>query len=130
MEENKEIVEEVKTEPAPAAEDTKPALLAFIFAIIGATLIWIPFANIAGIVFAFIALKKAKGAANTQTNPFKVFVKIAKPLAIVGIIAGFIMAVVWVLWFFLVVVAGILAAIGAGIEAGMGTEAVIALLAL
>lgn len=132
MEENKEVVEEVKVdEAAPAVEDTKPALMAFIFACIAAVLIWEPFVNIAGIVFAFIALKKAKAAFNTQTNPYKVFVRIAKPVAIVCIIAGFIMAVVWIIWFCLVVLAGIIAAVGGAAAGAAGaTEAIVSLLAL
>ncbi|GEM_PF-4287658 len=94
MEENKEVVEEVKVEEAtPVVEDTKPALMAFIFAMIALCLCEYP---VVGAIFGFIALSKLKKCGVITKNPYKVFMRIAKPAAIVAIVVSFIMVPLWI----------------------------------
>lgn len=83
---------------AEAADTSKNALIAFILALVALCLGWEPFASVVGIVLSAIALKQAKIGANTTKKPFNVFVKIAKPVAIVMLIASIIMTVVWAIY--------------------------------
>lgn len=92
------VVEEPVT-PKQDPEEQKrasAALAAFIMSLISLVVAaWIPFVSIAGIVLAAIALKKCGTAKGVTTKPHAVFVRVAKPVAIVGLIASIIMTIVY-----------------------------------
>ena len=95
-------VEEVKAEQQPAEQpqeglalNDKNALIAFILAVVGAVVCsgWF-IGGVAGIVLAAISMKfNKKGQAGK--NPFIIFQKIAKPVAIVVLILSIVLIVVW-----------------------------------
>ncbi len=104
-EEKKDVqeVEEVKAEEPKAEEqqqggmqpNSKNALIAFILSVVGFGFAWSWYVAIVGVILGIISLvfqKKIQGEVEQQ--PFKVFGKIAKILAIVDIIVGAIMFVV------------------------------------
>ena len=107
-EEKKDVqeVEEVKAEEVRAEEaqaeqqggmqpNSKNALIAFILAVVGFGFAWSWYVAIVGTILGIISLvfqKKIQGEVEQQ--PFKVFGKIAKILAIVDIIVGAVMFVV------------------------------------
>lgn len=99
------VVEEPVT-PKQDPEEQKrasAALAAFIMSLISLVVAaWIPFVTIAGIVLAAIALKKCGTAKGVTTKPHSIFVKIAKPVAIVGLIASIIMTIVYSIYVIIV----------------------------
>lgn len=93
--------EEVREEEKPAEQqggmqpNSKNALIAFILAVVGFGFAWSWYVAIVGTILGIISLvfqKKIQGEVEQQ--PFKVFGKIAKILAIVDIIVGAVMFVV------------------------------------
>lgn len=117
--------EVVETEPVneapvatPAADEpqAKAALAAFIMSIIGFCFAWEPVGSVVGIILGAIALGKTRAAAGVVRKPHAVFNKIAKPLAIVSLIAGIVMTIVWFI-VLIVWAVGVAAGVVAG---GMG----------
>ena len=84
--------------PAPQQEQSKkPSIVAMVFGIIAATLCWIPYVSIGGIVFGIIGSIKCKNerARNVpQTHGFLLSGSICSK---VGIIAGAIMTVIYLI---------------------------------
>lgn len=124
LEEEIKTAEVVEAEPVavePVAEPVDPregerqknALAAFIMSIIGFCLAWEPFVCLAGIILGAIALGKAKKGAEVEKQPHKTFVKVAKPVATVSLIAGIVMTLFWAIYGIIVLV-GIIAAAVAG----------------
>ena len=92
--------EEVKEEPAEQQSGMQPnskaALVSFILAVVGFGVSFAWLAAIAGIVLGAISLHfNKKNQPETEQQPFRVFAKIAKPVAIVDIILGAVMFVVY-----------------------------------
>lgn len=98
-----EPVAKVEEAPAPADDEqnAKKALTSFILSVVGFVLAWgWIVGGIAGIVLGAISLSMQKKIVGEVTKqPHKVFRKIAKPVAIVDIIAGAIMTVVYSIFF-------------------------------
>ena len=113
-EEKKEVVQaEEQPQQGGMTPNCKNGLIAFILAVVGFGFGFGWFVGaVAGIVLGIVALvflKKLEGEVEKQ--PFRTFVKIAKPLAIVDIILGAVMIVVWVLVLVIpLIVAGLAAA--------------------
>ena len=106
--------EEPKQEPAQQGQDqNKFCLVTFILAVVGfaAAWMWI-IGGIAGIVLGAMALKRLPNCKSEQ-NPYRIFNKISKPVAIVDIIAGAIMTVVYTIYLILAIVAAITGAAAA-----------------
>lgn len=89
-----EVVAEEEPAQAQAAEPVadqealkKNALMAFIFALVA---MFLCESAILGIIFAAISLKKVKAAAGVTANPQRIFVKIAKPVAIVALVCSIV----------------------------------------
>lgn len=109
-EEKKEVVAAEQPQGG-TTEQSKSALTAFILSLVGFIVAWAPFVSIAGIILGAIALGRGKkNNPETQQQPFKTFGRIAKPVAIVDIIAGACMTIFWIIWFAVVVVAAAIAA--------------------
>ena len=117
-EEKKEVVEEVKAEPAEeinSEANLKNVLISFIISVAGWVFSWSGIVlMICGIV-AMAFLKKVPG--EVTKAPHKVFQKIAKPVAIVDIILGALITlglIIWlIVWLIMVAVAAAAAAQGA-----------------
>ena len=111
-EEERVVAEEVKNEPAPAnPEGDKHTLVTFILSIVGFVLAWSWIVGgIAGIILGAIALKRCKNGPEPQRQPYITFRKVAKPVAIVDIIASAVMIVVYTILFIVWLVAEIAAA--------------------
>ena len=104
-EERKDVqeVEEVKAEEARPEQsqeggmrpESKNALIAFILSVVGFGFAWGWFAAIVGTVLGIISMVFLKKIdREVEQQPFRVFSKIAKILAIVDIIVGAVMFVV------------------------------------
>ena len=115
MEEEKVVVVEEPKEEKPAVqEDTKGALVAFILACVAFCVAWgWIVGGIAAIILAAIALKKLKGLGEITQNPHRVFVKIAKPVAIVGLIFGILSIITYTIVFLVTVIGAAVAAAAA-----------------
>ena len=116
VEESKqEVVEAPKEESQPQSsgldEISKYSLISFILAVIGLSVCagWMV-GSIAGIVLGIIALIRSKKNAATK-QPFKTFDRITKPVAIVSIVLGAILTVVYFITFVIKVAADIAEAI-------------------
>ena len=93
---------------------SKAALVAFILACVGFCIGFAWLFSIAAVVVGIIALNKLKGNdPETERQPFRVFGKIAKPLAIVDIVVGAGMFVYYLVTFIISVAAAIQAAVEA-----------------
>ena len=121
MEEENKVVEAepVKEEqpaeqPAQQGQDqNKFCLVTFILAVVGFAAAWMWIVGgIAGIILGAIALKRLPNCKSEQ-NPFRIFNKISKPVAIVDIIAGAIMTVVYTIYLILAIVAAVAGAAAA-----------------
>ena len=116
-EEKKDVqeVEEVKAEQKPAEQESgmkpesKNALIAFILAVVGFGFACAWIAGIVGTVLGIVALHK-KIDKPVEQQPFKVFEKIAKIVAIVDIILG---AVLFVVALIVIIVGAVAAAAAA-----------------
>ena len=85
---------------------TKSALTAFILACIGFIMGFAWLFSVAGIVLGCISLNKLKeNDPETDKQPFKTFGRVAKPVAIVDIVVGAVMFVVYLVYFILAIVA-------------------------
>ena len=93
------VKEEAPVATRPTEDDAKAknVLVAFILSLIGFGVAWEPVISIAAIILGAIALNKAKLGAGVTRNPHRVFVKIAKPVAIVDVIAGVVMTIVYII---------------------------------
>ena len=119
-EENKvveaEPVEEKQPAEQPAQEgqdQNKFSLVTFILSCVGFVVCWAwIIGGIAGIVLGAIALKRLPNCKSEQ-NPYRIFNKISKPVAIVDIIAGAIMTVVYTIYLILAIVAAVAGAAAA-----------------
>lgn len=113
-EEKKEVVEEVKPEPAEeinSEANLKNVLISFIVSVAGWVFSWsgivLMICGIIGLSF----LKKVPG--EVTKAPHKVFQKIAKPVAIVDIILGALITlglIIWLIVYIALVAAGVWAA--------------------
>lgn len=121
MEEENKVVEAepVKEEqpaeqPAQEGQDqNKFSLVTFILSCVGFVVCWAwIIGGIAGIVLGAIALKRLPNCKSEQ-NPYRIFNKISKPVAIVDIIAGAIMTVVYTIYLILAIVAAVAGAAAA-----------------
>lgn len=127
-EEKKELVEEVKEEEvkeevAPVQQeqvdepsDVKNALVSFILSVAGFI---VSASAIVTIVLGAVALgilKKIKG--RVEKKPHAVFMKIAKPVAIVDIILGALVTLGYIIWLIVWLVMLGIAAAAAAAEAG------------
>ena len=112
------VKEEAPVATRPAEDDAKAknALAAFIMSIIAFCLAWEPVGSIAGIILGAIALNKSKAAAGVVRKPHAVFNKVAKPVAIVSLIAGIVMTIVW----FIVLIVYAVGLAAAAVAGGMG----------
>lgn len=101
--------EEVVAEPVKA-DGEKHTLITFILSCAGLVVAagWF-IGGIAAIVLGAISLKRV-GLADPQRNPYRVFKRIAKPVAIADIILGILSVIGWMIWLILVIVAAIAAA--------------------
>ena len=120
-EENKEVVveeqpkQEVSEQPKQEQQSggmdevSKYSLISFIFAVVGFAVCsgWIV-GSIASIVLGAIALVRSKNNAAVK-QPFKTFDKITKPVAIVTIVLGAILAVVYLIFTIIVPAAAAIA---------------------
>ena len=103
IEVEEEPKEEVKAEPAQGgmAEGDKFVLITFILAVVSYVLCsgWIVGA-IGGIVTSAIALGRTKKPEFNEAtrNPYKVFARIAKPLAIVALVVSIIATILWLIF--------------------------------
>ena len=120
MEEENKVVEEQPVaeekpaeQPQQANDPNKFSLVTFILACVGfvAAWMWI-IGGIAGIVLGLMSLKRLPNS-KPNKKPFTIFDKISKPVAIVDIIAGAIMTVVYTIYFILAIVAAVAAAANA-----------------
>lgn len=107
VEEEEVVLEEGEEVPELSEEElekrrVKAALVALILGVLGFL-----FPGLVGLILSAIALKQCKKAAGVQRKPHSIFVKVAKPLAIVGLVFSIINVVLCVL--------GALAGIGVGI---------------
>ena len=103
-EENKVVEEQPAQQPQPANDPNKFSLITFILAVAGfvAAWMWI-IGGIAGIILGAISLKRLPNS-NPNKKPFTIFDKISKPVAIVDIIAGACMAVLYTILFIIYIV--------------------------
>ena len=105
-EEKKEVVEEVKAEPAEeinSEANLKNVLISFILAAAG---FLVSASAIVTLILGIISLNFLKKVPGQVTKaPHKVFQKIAKPVAIVDIVVGAVMFVVYLVYFILAIVA-------------------------
>lgn len=112
MEEEK-VVNNEQQVPAQNPAQAKNALMAFILSLVGFGTDAIPFVSIASIILGCIALKLNRAAAGITRKPHAIFQKISKPFAIIDIVLGIIMTIVWLIVFAIVpilVAAGLIAA--------------------
>ena len=122
MEEENKVVEEAKAEEAKAEEvheekqeglasNSKMALISFILSVVGFGFAWGWFAALVGTGLGIASLcVLKKNEPETEQQPFKTFAKIAKPVAIVDIIAGAVMFLIALI----VTIVGVIAAAAAG----------------
>ena len=105
-EEKKDVqeVEEVKAEEKPAEQESgmkpesKNALISFILSAVGLCFAFASYASIVGCILGIIALVFHKKIdKEVEQQPFRVFGKIAKIVAIVDIICGAISFLVWII---------------------------------
>ena len=93
------------------------ALTSFILAMIGFVVSFAWLFAIAGIILGAISLKKGKGNnPETEQQPFRVFGRIAKPVAIVDIILGIGMFILYLV-LFIIAIAGVIVAASEGAAA-------------
>ena len=106
--------EEPKQEPAQQGQDqNKYSLVTFILAVVGFVVSWgWIIGGIAGIVLGAMALKRVPNCKSEQ-SPYRVFNKISKPVAIVDIVAGIVMTVVYTILFVSWIVGVVVAAAAA-----------------
>ena len=112
--EEQPVVEEKPAEqPQQANDPNKFSLVTFILACVGfvAAWMWI-IGGIAGIVLGLMSLKRLPNS-KPNKKPFTIFDKISKPVAIVDIIAGACMAVLYTILFIIYIVGVIVAAAAA-----------------
>ena len=117
-----EVVEEPEQQAEPQeqpqngemTEQSKSALTSFILAAVGFLLGFAWLFSVAGIVLGLISLSKLKGNdPETEQQPFKTFGRVAKPVAIVDIVLGAVMFVVYLILFILKIVEAVAQATGA-----------------
>lgn len=120
-EENKQEVVEVKEEPKqeqPAEqqnsgldEDSKYSLITFILACVGLVVCagWIV-GGLACAILGLIALGRMKNCRAVR-QPFRTFDRISKPVAIVDVVLGFVVAVAYTVKFIIDIVQAIQAAL-------------------
>ena len=116
-----EVVAEEPREEAAVAEaprggedGDKYTLTTFILACVGFVVGWgWIVGGIAGIVLCAIALKRSKANIEATKQPFITFRKVAKIVAIVGLICSIIMTVVYTIYFIIAIAAAIAAAANA-----------------
>ena len=120
-EENKQEVVEVKEEPKqeqPAEqqnsgldEDSKYSLITFILACVGLVVCagWI-IGGLACAILGLIALGRMKNCKAVR-QPFRTFDRISKPVAIVDVVLGFVVAVAYTVKFIIDIVQAIQAAL-------------------
>ena len=112
MVEEEEVVLEEGEVPELSEEElekrrVKAALVAFILGLLGFL-----FPGLVGLILSAIALKQCKKAAGVQRKPHAIFVKIAKPLAIIGLIfsilgvVGMVIGAIVGIVFIIIAVAG------------------------
>ena len=111
VEEEEVVLEEGEEVPELSEEEleqrrVKAALVAFILGVLGFL-----FPGLVGLILSAIALKQCKKAAGVQRKPHAIFVKIAKPLAIIGLIFSILGVVA--------IVVGAMVGIGLGIAAAV-----------
>ena len=121
MEEENKVVEAepVKEEqpaeqPAQEGQDqNKFSLVTFILSCVGFVVCWAwIIGGIAGIVLGAIALKRLPNCKSEQ-NPYRIFNKISKPVAIVDIVAGIICTIIYTILFIIWIVGVVVAAAAA-----------------
>ncbi len=114
-----EVVEEPEQQAEPQEQpqngemtpQSKSALTSFILAAVGFLLGFAWLFSVAGIVLGLISLSKLKGNdPETEQQPYKTFGRVAKPVAIVDIVLGAVMFVVYLVLFILEIVAAVAAA--------------------
>ena len=105
VEENQEVevVEEAKEEPKAVEnneETNKNVLVAFILACVSLTVCagWI-LGGIAAVITGLLSLNRQKDIGEVKQHPYKVFIRIAKPVAMVGAILGLVLAIVYTITF-------------------------------
>ena len=98
-EEKKEVVEEVKAEPAEeinSEANLKNVLISFILAAAGFI---VSASAIVTLILGIISLNFLKKVPGQVTKaPHKVFQKIAKPVAIVDIVLGIVITLAYLIW--------------------------------
>ena len=106
--------EEPKQEPAQQGQDqNKYSLVTFILACVGVVVCWgWIVGGIAGIILGAMALKRLPNCKSEQ-NPYRIFNKISKPVAIVDIIAGIICTIIYTILFIIWIVGVVVAAASA-----------------
>ena len=116
-EEKKEVVEEVKQEPAEeinSEANLKNVLISFILAVAGFV---VSASAIVTMILGIVALNFLKKVPGQVTKaPHKVFQKIAKPVAIVDIVVGIVVTVAYIIW----AIVAIVIAVGAAAAATTG----------
>lgn len=113
-EENKVVEQEPVEEKQPVAQEenggsdaNKFSLITFILSCVGFTVLWAWIVGgIAGVILGLISLKRLPNSQPTR-NPYKVFDRISKPVAIVDIALGAVMAVVYTITTIVAIVAAI-----------------------
>ena len=102
--EEEELVDEEELDVSKEQEgggmkpESKNALLAFIFAVVGFAFAFASYASIGGVIFGIVSLVFHKKIDKEVTQqPFRVFGKIAKIVAIVDIICGAISFLIWII---------------------------------
>lgn len=123
-EENKVVEAEPVAEEKPAEQpqqqpaqqsqdDNKYSLITFILSMVGLLVCWgWIIGGIAGIILGVMALKRVPNCKSEQ-NPYRVFNKISKPVAIVDIVAGIVCTILYSIFFILWIVAAVAAAAAA-----------------
>ena len=110
-----EELKEVKAEPVAEVdkpEDVKKALLAFIFSVAGfVCTAGALLCTILGIV-SLVMQKKISG--KVEKKPHAVFLKVAKPVAIVDVILGALVTIGYIVWIIVVIVLAAIAASESG----------------
>ena len=106
--------EEPKQEPAQQGQDqNKYSLVTFILACVGVVVCWgWIVGGIAGIILGAMALKRLPNCKSEQ-NPYRIFNKISKPVAIVDIVAGIICTIIYTILFIIWIVGVVVAAASA-----------------
>ena len=107
--------EQPQQQPAQQGEQdqNKYSLVTFILACVGVVVCWgWIIGGIAGIILGAMALKRVPNCKSEQ-NPYRVFNKISKPVAIVDIIAGIICTILYTIFFILWIVGAVVAAAAA-----------------